>query len=713
MTFMSLHEYIKKYFSDNYDSLQSSIIANDLKTSFPTKIKSPCIKSDWVCDISKYKEYIKRLSTAPNFCVCVIPDEEWVKNVTQVERNLFLQTGYKECVWLVDTTIMKAEINNQIYTVWIGEICKLKDIINNTGLRYILTKEDRKTLLLSNTTEKMPKLESLKARCEKSMYMFDEIHRKYIDKFDFKINDIVAVKSVAGSGKTTTLLSLARNKPKTKILYMAFNKSLINEINTKIKTHNIQNLNPCTFDSLMYKLYINQGKLIDKISNLNPYLLTELGLMSSESYREKKTVCDIFDDFCASIEYHDIYSYCSNKSEPKPSEQHTKILIVLWEKAKECQLITFNIIRKLAYINNWCYPYIDTHYDMIMIDETQDFDLMMLQMLLNDTTIPKLFVGDPNQSIYKFRGNIDAFDYLPSSSKIIEFYSTFRVGNPACKEIAEQIPNCWMISKSDHVTKLVSNFSPKCSKYTYLFRTWRHLLQSASKIEHVWINNYERKKADIQKMHKYNMRYKNTTIDASMEDTDLPKFLKSITSRDLDKLFEEIEANLVSYEKSKVKCYTIHAYKGLEDDYVRISGDVLADREILAKPEKAQERNLYYVAITRGMLETMKVFEQQNNNTIASNTVVTKINTSATKDFEVDTEHNMLKMMLENWLEIKSKNLFKPKHAILTTKNVVDIIHFKPKTLSELQMIPGIGIIKLKAYGKELIKVIQEACVYS
>ena len=32
--------------------------------------------------------------------------------------------------------------------------------------------------------------------------------------------------------------------------------------------------------------------------------------------------------------------------------------------------------------------------------------------------------------------------------------------------------------------------------------------------------------------------------------------------------------------------------EGLEHDYVRISGDVLADRQILAKPEKAQERNL-------------------------------------------------------------------------------------------------------------------------
>ena len=43
---------------------------------------------------------------------------------------------------------------------------------------------------------------------------------------------------------------------------------------------------------------------------------------------------------------------------------------------------------------------------MIFIDESQDFDSVMLKILLDDTNIPKLFVGDTKQAIYEWKGCI-------------------------------------------------------------------------------------------------------------------------------------------------------------------------------------------------------------------------------------------------------------------------------------------------------------------
>ena len=48
---------------------------------------------------------------------------------------------------------------------------------------------------------------------------------------------------------------------------------------------------------------------------------------------------------------------------------------------------------------------------------------------------------------------------------------------------------------------------------------------------------------------------------------------------------------MVSKDKCMVEMYTIHSYKGLESDIIRIFNDI----------DIKNEQNLYYVALTRGM----------------------------------------------------------------------------------------------------------------
>ena len=52
----------------------------------------------------------------------------------------------------------------------------------------------------------------------------------------------------------------------------------------------------------------------------------------------------------------------------------------------------------------------------------------------------------------------------------------------------------------------------------------------------------------------------------------------------------------MSFNKNEAKCkmYTIHGYKGLEDDIIRIASDVELDIE-------EEDVNIFYVALTRGM----------------------------------------------------------------------------------------------------------------
>ena len=56
---------------------------------------------------------------------------------------------------------------------------------------------------------------------------------------------------------------------------------------------------------------------------------------------------------------------------------------------------------------------------------------------------------------------------------------------------------------------------------------------------------------------------------------DLPVFLKSLSKEDLEILISDIEENIMTKEDAHYKFYTIHSYKGLEDDNVRIADDIV------------------------------------------------------------------------------------------------------------------------------------------
>jgi hypothetical protein len=422
------------------------------------------------------------------------------------------------------------------------------------------------------------------------MFLLDDIHRRYVNRHVFKTNDILAIKSVAGSGKTTTLLELAKLHNTKKILYLAFNKALITDIGSKIKTQKINNLFPCTFHSLIHRAYVSVKNREPEMTELSPQTIhNTIPWFKGKSFTIRKYYVDLYLKFCGHPYFSSVDEYAN-----KVHGKELPLLTSLWNKTLVNNLLTFESILKLSLINRWLKGYVDKNYDMIMIDETQDFDIMMLNMLLNDTTIPKIFVGDPKQSIYQWRGCINGFNYLPKTALIIEFYSTFRVGDPACEIIRNKFNDCWMISKSVNNTILTDDISTiKDEKYTYLFRSWKHLLGTAESMKDIWICNYEEQVEKMRKLHTTFSKFSGNINEEDFSD-DLPKFLRSLTKDALENMIATIEENITTKNDAKYKFYTIHSYKGLEDNNIRIAND----NDDIGHEEGD---NLYYVALTRGM----------------------------------------------------------------------------------------------------------------
>lgn len=575
-----------KHILDGYDPVSklgiefqnSSISVKDVES------RESLTEIDWIFNVSE--QYVSKVEIGlPKMAVVEIPHDSWRKAVKVCKNNVFLYTGKTEWIWLTDTTSYRVSVGGHIRHVWIGEHCSFKDVIENTCLEAILS-EEGKLHIESITRESLPSETIVYARCKESMHLFDDIYRYHVQHMKFAKNSVTAIKSVAGSGKTTTLLELARKHSTKRILYVAFNRSLIEEIRSKLKKQGISNMFPRTFDSLIHMLYSDKFRTRPDIVDMKPYSIGQyMPWFQNKPFYVKKKYSNLITRFCRNADYDSLEEFMlqeCKKEEP--------LLKSIWNKFTSDDVSTFDTRRKQTQINHWCKDFIDKKYDMIFIDEAQDFDPIMLKILLEDTTIPKVFVGDPKQAIYQWRGSINAFERLPPHTTMIEFYSTFRIGDPACEDIRSRCTNCWMISKSKNETKLVAQFPNEPACFVFLFRGWRSLLQTAQHRNNVWIYQMEDKIVQIRRLYEQVQKYPLSEDEKDQYEDDLPNFLLTLGERELGELLDSVSRNSVKKEDATCHMYTVHSYKGLEHDYVRVANDV-----------EPSEENLYYVALTRGM----------------------------------------------------------------------------------------------------------------
>lgn len=537
---------------------------------------------DWIFNVEN--QYIRKVDVG-NRVICEIPHDNWEKAVATIrsDHSVYLYTGCREWMYLVDAESYRVDVGGKIRHVWIGYTCTFEELCRDTCFQCNATPEC--IAHFQSVTRELESVRMIYARCKRSMYMMDDIHREYVQNHEFKNGDILAIRSVAGSGKTTTLLNLAKKHGDKNILYTAFNRSLVEEIRTKLVDQHITNVKAMTIDALIREIYAAMTEREPNITNLTPQNAGDfVPSLRGKPFGVRKSAIKQYSDFCKQADYSNSRQYCSQVLKTDKS-----YLIPLWSATNNQDLITFDGLRKLCLNHGWFKNYVEGVYGMVMIDEIQDFDMMMLQMLLRHTTMPKIFVGDPKQSIYGWRGAINGFNFMPQNALILEFYSTFRVGDPACEIIRQRFTDCWMISKSKNETLLTNDPEAlKDQKYTYLFRTWRYLLTAARSMKNVCIPGYEEKVRSIRRQHA--VIRKGLSFDSDQYEDDLPNFLKELSEEELETMLSEIEDNRVPPTKCTYKLYTIHGYKGLEDENVRISGDI----------DVLEDENLWYVALTRG-----------------------------------------------------------------------------------------------------------------
>jgi superfamily I DNA/RNA helicase len=228
---------------------------------------------------------------------------------------------------------------------------------------------------------------------------------------DIKIN------AVAGSGKTTVLIEYAkRQKAGSRILYLAFNRSVRTEAQKRFMEQGLPNVDVQTAHSLAFRRIaaplgyeISTGYKIHDVANLLG--ITQVGRDLHSGYLIAGHVLKFSSMFCNSakrkVQELDYISTVSDKNARAAVkhfydhiEKGTRLFLAKMDRKEIASSHDF-------YLKKFQLSRPDLGYDVILFDEGQDASPVMLDIFMFQKA-KKIIVGDVYQQIYGWRHAINA-----------------------------------------------------------------------------------------------------------------------------------------------------------------------------------------------------------------------------------------------------------------------------------------------------------------
>ncbi|KAM7322556.1 hypothetical protein ACRRTK_018061 [Alexandromys fortis] len=248
---------------------------------------------------------------------------------------------------------------------------------------------------------------------------------------------VVKIMAFAGTGKTSTLVKYAEKWSQSRFLYVTFNKSIAKQAELVFPSNVICK----TFHSMAYSHVGRKYQLKKKLNlfKLTPFMVNSVLAEGKGGFIRAKLVCKTLENFFASADEEltidHVPIWCKNSQGQRVMvEQSEKLNGVheasrLWDnmrKLGECKEEAYQMTHD-GYLKLWqlSKPLLAS-FDAIFVDEAQDCTPAIMNIVLSQPC-GKIFVGDPHQQIYTFRGAVNALFTVPHTH-VFYLTQSFRFG---------------------------------------------------------------------------------------------------------------------------------------------------------------------------------------------------------------------------------------------------------------------------------------------
>lgn len=466
----------------------------------------------------------------------------------------------------------------------------------------------------------------------------------------------IRINAVAGSGKTTTIIEYARTRPaKSRILYIAFNKSVKLEAQKKFEKLELTNVRVETAHSLAYKHIVTRFRYKVRVTGYRATDIVDLLKMRQLGERHAEYilanhVLRFAAYYCNSDALKlDELNYRDTLTEPKvKSFVNANYAILARYTAEFLRMMNSREIEVTHdyYLKKFQLLGPKLKYDYILFDEGQDASPAMLGVFFNQDAT-KVIVGDRHQQIYGWRFAVNSLDKADYTTYNLS--TSFRFDQNVANLAMEILKFKSQLGPAELVPITgAGNFKEIRSK-AILARTNLGLLlkaigyvtenRNAGKIYFEGnINSYtyaEDGTSLYDVLNLYNgqrSRIRDRLVQSMRDMQDLEQYIEKTGDPQLGMMVEIVEqygdripgilAKIRSLhvenekrEEAEVIFSTVHRCKGLEYDEIELVNDFIKEDSIIrvkTDPKRkepldisklTEEINLLYVAATRARVK--------------------------------------------------------------------------------------------------------------